>query len=89
MLLVSFFAPGVPSQSSADASRSPPARSMLLKLLTRKSSQPEVSAADIHCVSFGVTVEEHAMNLCKLKAAAAAVAAQWRRFSCRMVSLFP
>lgn len=41
-------APGVPSQSSADASRSPPARSMLLKLSTRKSSQPEVSAVDVH-----------------------------------------
>lgn len=42
-------APGVPSQSFADASRSPPARSMLRKLLTQKSSQPEVSAARIHC----------------------------------------
>lgn len=38
-------APGVPSQSYADASRSPPARSMLLKSLTQKSSPLEVSAA--------------------------------------------
>lgn len=62
-LLVSL-APGVPSQSSADASRSPPAKSMLLKLSTQKSSQHEVSAADIHrgC-SRGSNV-----NLCKVKA---------------------
>lgn len=43
-------APGVPSRSYADVSRSPRARSMLLKLLTQRSSQPEVSAAHVHCV---------------------------------------
>ena len=44
--------PGVPSLSSADASRRPPARSMLLKLSTQKSYQPEVSADD-RCVARG------------------------------------
>lgn len=35
---------GAPSPSSADASRSPPARSMLRKSSTPRNSQPEVSA---------------------------------------------
>ena len=48
----SFFSDlGVPSPSFGDASRSPPARNMLLKLSTQKSSQQEVSAADIKAMN--------------------------------------
>lgn len=49
MYLIDSFAPGVPFQSCADVSRSPPDRSMLLRLSTQKSSQPEVRAQCTHC----------------------------------------
>lgn len=50
-LSFSFFLliPEAPSPSCADVSRSPPARSTLLRSSTRKSSQPEVSADDLLC----------------------------------------
>lgn len=44
---------GVPSLLFEDASRSPLARSMLLKLSTQKSYQPGVSASDNCCVARG------------------------------------
>lgn len=65
-------APGVPFLSSADAARSPPARSMLRKLSTRKSCQPEVSTVDIHSVWLGRSLKEshecmHTERCCPLR----------------------